>query len=181
VREEGETLRSRLPELRALPATRAASRRRCQLAEPSSTAAHPDPCSPLKREGPATLSRSAGRRQRPDCSRATDASEEGPVVLANIAPHRLVNRRAPTRTPRTGRGCLSYRRAAELFRAATGGWTLHELRHSRLTHLAEAGVTGPLLMDKSRHGSVKTLATYTPNTFGAVAEGPLAWTPPDAA
>jgi integrase/recombinase XerD len=47
-----------------------------------------------------------------------------------------------------------------LFRAATGGWTLHQLRHSRLTHLAEAGVTGPLFMTKSRHGSVKTLATY---------------------
>jgi hypothetical protein len=52
VREEGEALRAWLPELQALPAPRTPPCRRCQLAEPSSTAAHPDPCYPLKREGP---------------------------------------------------------------------------------------------------------------------------------
>ena len=36
--------------------------------------------------------------------------------------------------------------SAEVFRTASGGWTLHQLRHSRRTHLAEAGVAGPLLM-----------------------------------
>ena len=31
-------------------------------------------------------------------------------------------------------------------RTATGGWTLHQLRHSRLTHLAEQGIQLPMLM-----------------------------------
>jgi hypothetical protein len=56
--------------------------------------------------------------------------------------------------------CVSYRRAAQLFRDATGGWTLHQLRHSRLTHLAEAGVQLPILMAKSRHLSLISLAVY---------------------
>jgi integrase len=66
-------------------------------------------------------------------------------------------------------GAVSRFPAVEGLRAAAGGWTLHQLRHSRLTHLAEAGVTGPLLMAKSRHGSVKALAIYANPTFGAVA------------
>jgi integrase len=94
----------------------------------------------------------------------------GPLFLSSIAP-------APARQPasadaerRTGRARLSYRRAAELFAEGSGGWTLHQLRHSRLTHLAEAGVTGPLLMAKSRHGSMRTLGIYAKPTFDAVAE-----------
>jgi integrase len=62
----------------------------------------------------------------------------GPVFLGN---------RRPTRTvagldldPASGRARLSYRRAAELFRVRTG-WTLHQLRHSALTHAAEDGTT----------------------------------------
>ena len=47
--------------------------------------------------------------------------------------------------PDTGRARLSYRRTAQLFSEASGGWTLHQLLHSRLTHLAEAGVALPLL------------------------------------
>ena len=51
-----------------------------------------------------------------------------------------------------GRGRLSYQRAWSLFREASGGqWTLHQLRHSALTHLGEDGVSAPLLMAKSRH------------------------------
>src|SRR5664280_1910209 len=38
--------------------------------------------------------------------------------------------------------------------------TLHQLRHSRLTHLAEAGVQLPILMAKSRHTSLISLAVY---------------------
>ena len=52
---------------------------------------------------------------------------------------------------------------------ASGGWTLHQLRHSRLTHLAEAGVGLPLLMTKSRHTSLTSLAIYAKPTFDAVA------------
>ena len=60
----------------------------------------------------------------------------------------------------TGRGRLSSRQAEALFSAAFGGWTLHQLRHSALTHLAEANVALPLLMAKSRHVSLRSLQRY---------------------
>ena len=49
------------------------------------------------------------------------------------------------------------RRAEELFCDASGGWPLHQLRPSALTHLAEADVGLPLLIAKSRHGSLRAL------------------------
>ena len=60
---------------------------------------------------------------------------------------------------------------------ATGGWTLHQLRHSRLTHLAEAGVQLPILMAKSRHTSLTSLAVYAQPTFDAVAAATAALDP----
>jgi integrase/recombinase XerC/integrase/recombinase XerD len=82
----------------------------------------------------------------------------GPVFLADRQPTRAV----PTvdRCPLTGRARLSYRRAAELFRDATGGWTLHQLRHSALTHAAEDGTNTPILLARSRHASVRSLERY---------------------
>jgi len=71
--------------------------------------------------------------------------------------------------PMTGRARLSYRRAAEIFRAASGGGTLHQLRHSALTHLAEDGVPTVLLMAKSRHASLRTLQRYARPSVEAVA------------
>jgi integrase/recombinase XerC/integrase/recombinase XerD len=62
--------------------------------------------------------------------------------------------RAPDGTTR-----LSYRRAEELFKAAAGA-TLHQLRHSALTHMAEDGASAPMLMTKSRHQSITSLARY---------------------
>ena len=62
--------------------------------------------------------------------------------------------RAPDGTAR-----LSYRRAEELFKAATGA-TLHQLRHSAPTHMAEDGASAPMLMTKSRHQSITSLARY---------------------
>ncbi len=53
--------------------------------------------------------------------------------------------------PFTGGARLSYRRAEEIFRAASGGWTLHQLRHSAITHLAEDNVALPMLMAKRPH------------------------------
>ncbi len=44
--------------------------------------------------------------------------------------------------PDTGRGRLSYQQAWKLFNRSSG-WTLHQLRHSALTHLGEAGVGHP--------------------------------------
>lgn len=67
--------------------------------------------------------------------------------------------------PTTGRARLSYRRAAELFETHTtelddGPYTLHQLRHSRLTHAAEDGASTPILMKLSGHTSVRSLAKY---------------------
>ena len=74
--------------------------------------------------------------------------------LPNVVPAEL------DRSP-DGRGRLSYQRAWSLFREASGGqWTLHQLRHSALTHLGEDGVSAPLLMAKSRHRDLRTLSRY---------------------
>ncbi|MCM3885645.1 site-specific integrase [Frankia sp. R82] len=62
--------------------------------------------------------------------------------------------------PGSGRARLSYRRAAELFTAATSGATLHQLRHSALTHAAEDGANTSTLLSYSGHTSVASLARY---------------------
>lgn len=98
----------------------------------------------------------------------------GPVFLADRRPARPVA--AADLCPVTGRARLSYRRAAELFSAHTrrlahpdapaaelaglDGWTLHQLRHSLLTHEAEDGASTPLLLARSRHASVRSLERY---------------------
>ena len=97
--------------------------------------------------------------------------------LTDLAP---APARQPARAdldPASGHARLSYRRAASLFRDTTGGWTLHQLRHSRLTHLAEAGVQLPILMAKSRHTSLTSLAVYAQPTFDAVAAATAALDP----
>lgn len=58
-----------------------------------------------------------------------------------------------------GHARLSYRAAAHEISRRTG-WTLHQLRHSALTHLAEDGVDVPLLKAKSRHRSLRSLEIY---------------------
>lgn len=80
--------------------------------------------------------------------------------------------------PATGRARLSYRRAEEIFNeltkplahpditdpdqlAAAPGWTLHDLRHSALTHAAENGANTGTLLAYSGHASVASLARYT--------------------
>ncbi len=60
----------------------------------------------------------------------------------------------------SGRARLSYRQAESIFKAASGGATLHQLRHSSLTHDAESGTNTPMLMARSGHTSVRSLAKY---------------------
>ena len=62
--------------------------------------------------------------------------------------------------PVSGRARLSYRQAEDLFKAASGGATLHQLRHSALTHDAEDGTSTVMLMAKSGHTSIASLARY---------------------
>ena len=59
-----------------------------------------------------------------------------------------------------GRARLGYRQAQDIFKAASGGATLHQLRHSALTHAAEDGTSTPMLMARSGHTSVRSLAKY---------------------
>lgn len=59
-----------------------------------------------------------------------------------------------------GHARLSYQQAAALFSEASGGKTLHQLRHSALTHDAEDGTSTPMLMARSGHTSVRSLAKY---------------------
>jgi integrase len=59
-----------------------------------------------------------------------------------------------------GRARLSYQQAEALFKEASGGATLHQLRHSKLTHEAENGTSAPMLMALSGHTSVRSLAKY---------------------
>ncbi|HMH94172.1 MAG TPA: site-specific integrase [Streptosporangiaceae bacterium] len=78
----------------------------------------------------------------------------------------LTDRRARVELPpcdvdrASGRARLSYRQAEALFKAASGGATLHQLRHSALTHAAEDGASTPMLLARSGHTSVASLARY---------------------
>jgi hypothetical protein len=73
-------------------------------------------------------------------------------------------RHRPGHRPRPG---LSYPRAEHLFKTASAaldphgaGWTLHQLRHSALTHLAAAGRTATEPQAKSRHQHLGSLGFY---------------------
>jgi integrase len=107
-----------------------------------------------------------------------------PRLLAGrrVGPVHLTDRRARSGVakadtdPDTGRARLSYRRALEIFedRAAdlpSGPYTLHQLRHSKLTHAAEDGASTPMLMRMSGHTSVRSLAKYARPS----AEALMAW------
>lgn len=67
---------------------------------------------------------------------------------------------APSDLDSRGRARLGYRQAEDLFRAASGGATLHQLRHSALTHAAEDGTNTAMLMARSGHTSVRSLVKY---------------------
>jgi integrase/recombinase XerD len=98
----------------------------------------------------------------------------GPLFLADRLPTRAVA--SADLCPETGRARLSYRRAAELFEQHTrrlahpaagadelaemDGWTLRQLRHSALTHDAEAGTSDALLLARSGHASMRSLERY---------------------
>lgn len=76
--------------------------------------------------------------------------------------------------PASGRARISYTQAEQIFKAATGNmpggpWTLHQLRHSALTHLAEDGLSAPMLMTKSGHTSITSLARYARPSVDALA------------
>ena len=93
----------------------------------------------------------------------------GPVFLSDLAPSPARQPAVGDMDPATGRARLSYRRAEEIFKAASGGRTLHKLRHSRLTHLAEAGEDVTMVKALSRHRSLRSLERYVNPSNAAVA------------
>ncbi|MGC7103038.1 tyrosine-type recombinase/integrase [Amycolatopsis lurida] len=62
--------------------------------------------------------------------------------------------------PVSRRRRMTYRTAERHLGAATGGWDLHDLRHSRLTHLGEDGATEADLMNLSGHEDRRALQRY---------------------
>jgi len=81
--------------------------------------------------------------------------------------------------PATGRARLSYRRAAEVFTTTTG-WTLHQLRHTRIRELKDTGCPLPVLQKITGHRSLRTLTEHYP---GPSPQAVQAWydnTDPDA-
>jgi integrase/recombinase XerC/integrase/recombinase XerD len=96
----------------------------------------------------------------------------GPVFLTERRARRSVA--VADVDPTTGCARLSYRRAAELFEEHTERVlgekaTLHQLRHSALTHAAEDGASTPMLMALSGHTSVRSLAKYARPSAEALA------------
>jgi integrase len=108
--------------------------------------------------------------------RLLDGRTRGPVFLTGRRAR--VALAAADLDPGTGRARLSYRRAEEIFTELTKplahpditdpaqladapGWTLHDLRHSALTHAAENGANTGTLLAYSGHSSVASLARYT--------------------
>ena len=108
--------------------------------------------------------------------RLLDGRTRGPVFLTDRRAR--VALAAADLDPATGRARLSYRRAEEIFTemtkplahpditdpaplATAPGWTLHDLRHSALTHAAENGANTGTLLAYSGHASVASLARYT--------------------
>ena len=102
-------------------------------------------------------------------AKLTAGRQAGPVFLTSrrAASHRVTA--ATDLDPASGRARLSYEMAEQLFKRYTGGKTLHQLRHSRLTHLGEANVSAPLLMAISGHKRLATLQRYVKPSQAAVA------------
>lgn len=100
----------------------------------------------------------------------------GPVFLTDRRPGPARTPAAADLCPVTGRARLSYERAEYLFKQATislnptgAGYTLHQLRHSRLTHLGEDGWSASMLMTLSGHRNLRTLGIYVQPSTEAVA------------
>jgi integrase len=91
-----------------------------------------------------------------------EGRRDGPVFVTERRDKSMLG---PADRDSRGRARLSYERAEALFRdwsAAILGKaaTLHQLRHSALTHDAEDGLSAPMLMTKSGHASIRTLGKY---------------------
>lgn len=93
----------------------------------------------------------------------------GPLFLSERrpGPNRRVTAARRDLCPETGRIRLGYDRARALIKRHAG-LTLHQLRHSAATHLGEAGADATVIMAKTHHRSIRTVARYTRPGLAAV-------------
>lgn len=99
------------------------------------------------------------------------ARTKGPVfVTENAAKDDVPRSHVTGNLDERGHGRLSYDRARELFSHYSGGATLHQLRHSALTHNAEDGASAPMLMAMSGHTNIRTLGRYAKPGVEAVSK-----------
>jgi len=119
----------------------------------------------------ATVTRKGGAREVIYWQTGTARPQPRLIAGRKSGPLFLTDRKAKPSVAKTdtdnstGRARLSYRRAATLLEEHTEGmrrgpFTLHQLRHSRLTHAAEKGASTPMLMALSGHTSVRSLVKY---------------------
>lgn len=85
--------------------------------------------------------------------------KHGPLFVTERAARGDLVLHAADRDER-GRARLSYDQAEEIFKRWSNGATLHQLRHSALTHDAERGTGLPMLMARSGHKDMRSLARY---------------------
>jgi site-specific recombinase XerD len=95
--------------------------------------------------------------------------ESGPIFCSERRPGPTRRAAAPKRDicPETGRMRLGYDRARTLIKHYTG-LELHQLRHSAATHLGENGTDATVIMAKTHHRSIRTVARYTKPGLAAV-------------
>lgn len=84
----------------------------------------------------------------------------GPLFLSTRTAPNNGTARPGTFDPASRRLRMTYRTAERHRDTATGGWNLHDLRHSRLTHAGEDGATEADLMNLSGHEDHRTLQRY---------------------
>jgi integrase/recombinase XerC/integrase/recombinase XerD len=92
-------------------------------------------------------------------SRYLKGRKRGPLFVTERAARRDLGLTAADLDER-GRARLSYDQAEEIFKRWSGGATLHQLRHSSLSHDADAGTGAPMLQAKSGHKDIRSLARY---------------------
>ena len=92
-------------------------------------------------------------------SRYLKGRKRGPLFVTERAARKDLGLTAADLDER-GRARLSYDQAEEVFKRWSGGATLHQLRHSSLSHDADAGTGAPMLQAKSGHRDIRSLAKY---------------------
>ena len=115
--------------------------------------------------------RCTSRPPPPGCCEA-DRGPRGRARCSSpsAAPPPTGSRRPPTSTPEAGGPGSPTRWPSSSSSKHTTGKTLHQLRHSRLTHLGEQNVNAPLLMAISGHKQLATLQQYVRPSQEAVAK-----------